>query len=276
MSNRLVSEPSDDEQDAHPRAAKHGDLRHSRSHGERPMPPSWPARFQDRSALYCRCMTRGKSSPSARPNGTPDETAADRLQAAVDELAQNVRVLTDIVDELREDLSWLTRNGVPHQPVTVLVHRMPHVAAKESNGSTQSSGGSLELSLAHWPVRDPTADTLSDDKVRAAVIDDIVQRLAEPLGELAQEQLNILVSVIDHSHRELLKAIRQPPAASPAQEPASREPSSTKARRGRAKQPPFEPEAPSNSAPSVAPVAPITGVESTASTEPPPPTGRLF
>ncbi len=236
----------------------------------------WKVCLCRRDALHWRGMTRGKSSSSVRPNGTPDDTAADRLQAAVDQLAQNVQVLTDIVDELREDLSWLTRNGVPHQPVTVLVNRMPHVAAKGSNGSKESSGGSLELSLAHWPVRDPTADTLSDDQVRAAVIDDIVQRLAEPLGELAQEQLNMLVSVIDHAHRELLKAIRQPPAASPAQEPATKEPSITKPHRRRTTPPLSEPEAPPNSAPSVAPVAPVTAVESTASTEPPPPTGKLF
>lgn len=219
---------------------------------------------------------RAQSSPSARPNGSPDETAADRLQAAVDELAQNVRVLTDIVDELREDLSWLTRNGVPHQSVTVFVHRMPHVAAKGESASTESSGGTFGLSLAHWPDRDPTVDTLSDDHVRAAVIDDIVQRLAEPLGALAQEQLNILVSVIDHAHRELLKAIRQPPAASPAEELATNESSPTKPRRRRSKQPPSESVAPSTPDRTVDSVAPITAVEPTASTEPPPPSGRLF
>ncbi len=227
-------------------------------------------------ALHWGGMTRGKSLPSARPNEAPDETAADRLQAAVDELAQNVRVLTDIVGELREDLSWLTRNGVPHQPVTVLVHRMPHVAAKGSNDSKESSGGSLELSFARWPVRDPTVDTLADDQVRAAVIDDIVQRLAEPLGELAQEQLNVLVSVIDNSHRELLKAIRQPQATSPADEPATSESSPTKPRRRRTKQPPSEPVTPTNPVSTVASVAPITVVEPTASTEPPPPHGKLF
>ena len=221
-------------------------------------------------------MTRTKSSPSARPNGTPDETTADRLQEAVDELAQNVRVLTDIVDELREDLSWLTRNGVPHQPVTVFVHRMPCVAAKGESASTESSGGSLELSFARLPVYDPTADTLSDDQVRAAVIDDIVQRLAEPLGELAQEQLNILVSVIDHAHREVLTAIRQPRATPPAEELATSESSHVKPRRRRTKQPSSEPVAQTNPVSTVASVAPITAVEPTASTEPPPPTGRLF
>jgi hypothetical protein len=56
-----------------------------------------------------RYLPRRSSSPPAVSNETP----ADRLQAAVEELARNVRVLTDVVDEIREDLSWLTRNGMP-------------------------------------------------------------------------------------------------------------------------------------------------------------------
>lgn len=112
----------------------------------------------------------------------PAETPADRLQQAVDELAQNVSVLTDIVDQLREDLSWLTWNGLPHQPIHVFVHRMPLAPPGEG------SNGKLDLTFATGPDRDPTAKTLSDDHVRAAVIEDIVQRLAEPLGQIAHAQ----------------------------------------------------------------------------------------
>ena len=172
------------------------------------------------------------------------ETDADRLQASVAELAQNVRVLTDIVDQLREDLSWLTRNGMPHQPVTVLVHRMPHVAEEPGNGS-------MELSFHHWPNHDPTVD-MSDDDIRAAVIDDIVQRLAEPLGEIAQEQLNVLVSVVDHAHREVLQAIRTPRVEQP------KKPSPPKSPRRKTKQQPAIPAVPATPA------------------DPPPPPGRLF
>ena len=143
---------------------------------------------------------------------TPDETPADRLQATVEELSQNVRVLTEIVDTLREDLSWLTRNGIPHQPITVIVHRMPRVAGEGTHGSP-------ELSFAQLPDRDPTTDTLSDDQARTAVNNEIVERLAVPLGEVAQEQLNILLSIFDHAHRDVLEAIRSPQTGPPA-EPA--------------------------------------------------------
>lgn len=150
-------------------------------------------------------MTRRTPPPPA----VPTETAADRLQAAVDELAQNVCVLTDVVDQLREDLSWLTRNGVPHQPVHVLLHRMPHVTAGEG------SDGSFDISLRSLPTHDPTAEFLSDHRLRDVVIDRVVERLAEPLGQLAQEQLNALLSVMDHAHREVLQAIRSPHVATP-------------------------------------------------------------
>lgn len=183
-----------------------------------------------------------RASPSP---AIPEDTPAERLQTAVEELSQNVRNLADIIDRIREDLSWLTRNGVPHQPVTVIVHRMPGLAEE---GNT----GSYEFSFARLPDRDPTSDTLSDDQVRAAVVEDVVQRLAEPLGALAQEQLNSLVSIIDHAHREILQAIRRPHETQP--ETATPK----KLRRRQTKQKP------------VAPIVPTTPPE------PPPPRGHLF
>jgi uncharacterized coiled-coil protein SlyX len=140
-------------------------------------------------------MPRRAAASPAEP-----ETPVDRLQATVEELSQNVRVLTDVVDQVREDLRWLTRNGLPHQPLHVLVHRMPLEPSA-------TGGGSVELEFAALPPRDPTAD-LSDEQQRAAVIDELVERLAEPLGELAQEQLNALLSVMDEAHREVMETIR--------------------------------------------------------------------
>ena len=159
-------------------------------------------------------MARRTSSSSSAPEKTP----ADRLRTTVEELSQNVRVLTEIVDALREDLSWLTRNGMPHQPITVIVLRMPGVAEEGSRGT-------MELSFAHLPDRDPT-ETLTNDQVRKAVIDDVVQRLAEPVGEVAQQQLSSLVSTLDHAHRDVLEAIRggktshtEEPAPKPTRKP---------------------------------------------------------
>ena len=159
-------------------------------------------------------MARRTSLSSATVNETP----ADRLQATVEDLSQNIRVLTDIIDAIREDLSWLTRNGMPHQPITVIVHRMPGAVEEGSRGT-------MELSFAHLPERDPT-ETLTDEEVRKAVINDVVQRLAEPVGEVAQQQLSSLVSTLDHAHRNVLEAIRggktshaEEPAPKPTRQP---------------------------------------------------------
>lgn len=156
------------------------------------------------------------------------ESSADRLLDAVIELADNVRILTDIVDQVREDLSWLTRNGIPHQPLVVHVQRMPGVGAGERS--------SFEFSLQSLPAHDPTAVALVDDPMRARVVDEVVEHLADPLGRIAQEQLNILLSVLDHAHRDLLRAIRCPQPRQQADE------SPTRPRRRRKKSVKREPE----------------------------------
>lgn len=180
----------------------------------------------------------------------PPESPADRLQASVDAIADGVRVISDIVEHIREDLSWLTRNGIPHQPLHVLIHRMPLV----SDGKT--GDGSFQFSLVSPLARDPTSETLTDAQLRAAVIDQIVDRLAEPLGRLAQEQLNSLLTVLDDSHRQVLEAIRDPQAVQSARLP----PSSQRARKKRnAREKP------------TAASAPITPPA-----DPPPQKGRLF
>lgn len=168
------------------------------------------------------------------------ESPTDRLQAAVVELADNVRVLSDIVNQIREDLSWLTRNGLPHQPLSVLVHRMPLLPDGERRE------GSFEFSLLSSPVRDPTAETLSDDSLRAAVVDQIVERLAEPLGQLAQEQLNALLSVLEDSHRQVLQAIHDPKSV---ESPEARQPSPPARRTKKAAAKPTAPTPPADPSP---------------------------
>ncbi|MBI1346298.1 hypothetical protein GC163_08400 [bacterium] len=127
------------------------------------------------------------------------------MQTTVDELSQNVRILTDIVAQIREDLSWLTRNGVPHQPLHVLVHSIPKVS--------EAKPESVQLSVFAPPNPDPTV-ALTDDQQRSSVIDQLVEQLSVPLGELAQEQLNALLGIMDHAHREILTAIHSPSTAS--------------------------------------------------------------
>ena len=61
-----------------------------------------------------------KSRPSSTP--APDEIADLRDEIA--SLKDHIRLLVDAIDEVREELSWLTRNGLPSSeplpPVPVL------------------------------------------------------------------------------------------------------------------------------------------------------------
>lgn len=177
---------------------------------------------------------------SAVASAVVSETPIDRLQATVEELSQNVRVLTDIVELIREDLSWLTRNGMPHQSLHVLVHSLPKVSETQS--------GSVQLSVLTAPNPDPTA-ALTDDRQRSLVIDQLVEQLSVPLGELAQEQLNALLGIMDHAHHEILTAIRNPSTAS--SKPRSKQRKDSR-QRSKWKSAPVE------------------------ATEPPPPAGQLF
>jgi len=55
----------------------------------------------------------------------PDETAELRHEIA--DLKDQVRVLSDILDEIREEISWVTRNGLPVRspmPVSPVLKRM--------------------------------------------------------------------------------------------------------------------------------------------------------
>lgn len=180
------------------------------------------------------------SSSTASTAVPPADTSAERLQDAVAELAQNVRVLTDIVDQIREDLSWLTRNGVPHQPLHVLVCSIPKVS--------EAKPDSVQFSVFAAPNPDPTA-ALTDDEQRSSVIDQLVEQLSVPLGELAQEQLNALLGIMDHAHREILTAIRSPSSVS--SKPKSKQGKESR-QRWKLKSAPVE------------------------ATEPPPPAGQLF
>lgn len=61
-----------------------------------------------------------KSRPSSTP--APDEIA--ELREEIASLKDHIRLLVDAIDEVREELSWLTRNGLtssePLPPVPVL------------------------------------------------------------------------------------------------------------------------------------------------------------
>jgi len=56
------------------------------------------------------------------PNSSPPaETVVERLAIAVERLTEHVRVLTAFIEDTRQELQWIARNGIPHQTLTVRI-----------------------------------------------------------------------------------------------------------------------------------------------------------
>lgn len=129
----------------------------------------------------------------------------DPVAEAGDRFAAEVRCLREVMDEVREDLSWLTRNGLPVQPVEhVHVKRM----ARDVTAVDWSERLSVERTMLHAPgqlsgVATPELRRLAEelqsavehlmegqigpvlkaiDEVQAALIDAMQQRETEPSG----------------------------------------------------------------------------------------------
>lgn len=139
-------------------------------------------------------------SSASRPP-TPVDSPVERLTTAVDHLAQNIVVLSDILDDIREDLSWLLRNGIPGQECPAASTEVRRAVSGKHRRKTMQSPRVV--------VGDGRVDDCPQRGVLAgAMIDELVSRLAEPLGEIAQEQLNILVGALESARREIETAIR--------------------------------------------------------------------
>lgn len=155
--------------------------------------------------------------PTALPTAPSPAESAERLSCSVDQLAQNIAILTDVVDDIREDLSWLLRNGVPHQEVVV---RIDQLARNPAASDWRDRVRRLTVPTPQ-ESRGLDAERASDSV--ESLIDQLVARLAEPLGELAQEQLNILLGVLESARREIGDLIRNRPSESLASGSATTE-----------------------------------------------------
>ncbi len=138
--------------------------------------------------------------PRTSPSTAPTDSDSARLLDAVVYLSQQAGILIDLIDDVREDLSWLTRNGVPHQPLIVRVERM----ARDPLASDW--GERLKVSIL-----DVAPQLEAESRGRSNPhIDSLIEALADPLGQAAPEKLATLISLFDHVKHEVLKAIRSP------------------------------------------------------------------
>jgi hypothetical protein len=130
----------------------------------------------------------------ASSQSSPAETENEQLSAAVTELAQNVRVLTDLVEQTRSELQWIAQNGMPHQTLTVRI-----LPVEASEGTTQR----VEVV--------ETGPSPSDAPATADDVQELFEWLAEHLTELEQEQLNQILTAQEDVKRHVVAAIRGEP-----------------------------------------------------------------
>jgi hypothetical protein len=150
-------------------------------------------------------------SRNASPPPTPAELPAERLCDAVSDLAQHVHVLIDVLDEIREDLSWITRNGIPGgRPIehTRLIRMARDPLAPDARD--------------HLEFRTYTLEPHGPSPITPEVFDELVSEIAEAMTVVGQEQLNMLLTALDDARTKLLAAIKNP-AGDPAVDQAAPE-----------------------------------------------------
>jgi|GEM_PF-689290 len=154
-------------------------------------------------------MAKKARVPSAERPAEPDP-----LTAAVERLADAVIVLRDAVDEIREDISWLSRNGLSVQPIEhVVVKRMAR------NPCAANWSEHLHIERSTFPA-DQSGSLLDADTCNR-----IAEELTATFEAVAQGQLEVVLTALDGVRDEILAALKRPlakrtdQAAVPAAEP---------------------------------------------------------
>jgi hypothetical protein len=136
-------------------------------------------------------MPRPRKAPTAEI-----PTQSDALAGAVERLCDELHILREVIDDIREDFSWVTRNGLPLQPIEhVVVHRM----ARDPCGADWNE--KLELRRTEIPGRWP-APTLDVE-----VLDRIAETLTTTVETVAQGQLEAVLSALDVVRNQILSAL---------------------------------------------------------------------
>ena len=122
-------------------------------------------------------MTKRASKPT-----TP--VAAEEsgpLSESVDQLIGEVRLLRQVLDEIREDLSWVTRNGLPVQPVE---HVHVKSMARDVTAVDWNNWLVVERSMLDPPTRLSGLDFIDLDRIAEELrvaVETLAQGQIEPI-----------------------------------------------------------------------------------------------
>ena len=140
---------------------------------------------------------------------------------SVDRLSSEIHCLRQVLDEVREDVSWLTRNGLPVQPIEhVHVRRM----ARDVNADDWSERLVIERTQLHPPGQFSAMGSLDVGR--------ITEELRTAVETLNHGELLPVFNAVDVVRAALLNAMQEQdgdhavgkPETASASEPASQIP----------------------------------------------------
>ena len=129
----------------------------------------------------------------------PAATAeSDPLAESINRLTGELGALRHVLEDIREDFSWLTRNGLPVQPVEhVIVKRM---ALDPCGGDWADK---LQVERLTFPSQSATSPLDSD------ALDRIADDLKITFEAVAQGQLEVVLNALDGVRTEILSVIKR-------------------------------------------------------------------
>ncbi len=170
-----------------------------------------------------------KKSASASAPESQRSQWQDRLADAVSRLADEVRVVRDVLDETREDLQWVTQNGIPD-------HHGEHPQIVRMARDPLEPDANELLEVLTSTVASSNSSELAPD-----VFDELVSQIAEAVSVVGQEQVNLLLSALDDAWPKVFAAIKASsvtpnagqestalPSSQPSSSHASAKPSETR------------------------------------------------
>lgn len=121
---------------------------------------------------------------------------ADPLAESIDRLTAELQLLRQVIDELREDFSWVTRNGLPIQPVE-------HCVVKQM---------ALDPCAKDWGERLIIERHTSSpgSPLVSGVLDHFAADLKTTFEAIAQGQLEIVLTALDGVRGQLLSSLKRP------------------------------------------------------------------
>lgn len=146
----------------------------------------------------------------ARSNLQP-KAEADDVCASVDRLAEEVRILRQVLDEIQDDFAWATRNGLASKvtaPMVVKKMALDPLAADWNQHIEIEGGNSTNESMS------PNNDHLEK----------LVCRIEDTVENVAEGQLEVVLTFLGGMRRQFLEALAK---SAPVVETAEPNPSAS-------------------------------------------------